>query len=445
MIWAVPADYYSMIDLRRPAGGQPEPAQVHARQQLLHTSFRTLFTAQEQAKIGQQNCQNLVGAVAVPLGVAGPVAVKELRIRQPESAGTASNWSISDQLHFFLPLATTEGALVASLQRGSKAITLAGGATVQVVQQGMTRGPVFRCQSGVAASLFQDWIHAQTATFAAAAQQVSRHLRFLDCQSWVIGPYLFLRCRFDADQAMGMNMVTIATQRAWETLLDRLPAELPAVTVELVALSGNICTDKKTAAVNRLLGRGWWVQAEVTLGEEIIRDVLKTTIPALLEVHQAKNFLGSALAGDAAPNMQIANAAAAVLLATGQDLAHVVDISQGTTTVTTMAGGLYLAVTLPTVPVGVVGGGSWLPDQSAARALIKGEASTQPLTAGELAATVGLAALAGELSGLAALASHQLARAHQQWGRSGGENPKSRGGVAAEIPPAVQGVTTDES
>ena len=230
------------------------------------------------------------------------------------------------------------------------------------------------------------------------------------------GLYVFIRFSFDTDKAMGMNMVTIATQKAWESLSEKLTLEHKDFGVKLLALSGNLCTDKKQAAINTLLGRGWWVQAEVLLSSDVLRTVLKTTAKEFSDVHHAKNLIGSHLAGGAAQNMQIANAAAAILIATGQDAAHVVDVSQGTTIVEHSEQGLYVSVTLPTVPVGVVGGGTWLPTQKTARQLIIKDQEQGP-TAAQLAAAVSVAALAAEVSGVAALSSHDLAKAHRELGR----------------------------
>lgn len=403
-----------------------EAARVHARQQQYVNEdtekfaqlFQHSFTDEELEHLGKKNCQNMIGSVEVPVGIAGPVPVRLMH----EEATT--------EVEYTLPLATTEGALIASIHRGCKAIRKAGGSRAIVQQRGMTRAPIFRCRDGVSALAFLRWVERQQDVFTQTAQEVSTHLTFIGLDGWVQGNLIFLRCRYAPDQAMGMNMVSIALDRAWQVLKEDVVQQLPESEVEMVALSGNLCTDKKTAAINRLLGRGWWVQAEVFLSDLVIEEVLKTSAVHIERVHRGKNLIGSQLAGDAAQNMHIANAAAALLIATGQDPAHTVDVSQGATSVELQEGGLYIAVTLPTVPIGVVGGGTWLPAQNAARRLLlysrsegaltsndgAAERSAMP-TAAQLAGAVGVAALAGEISGLAALASHHLARAHEQLGR----------------------------
>jgi hydroxymethylglutaryl-CoA reductase (NADPH) len=216
-------------------------------------------------------------------------------------------------------------------------------------------------------------------------------------------------------------MISIAIQSIWLQLQDRIKQGLEPslVGIDMVSLSSNVCSDKKAGAINGLLGRGHWVQAEVILPSEVVRDVLKTSIEALVQTHRAKNEVGSALAGSLAQNMQVANVVAAIFAATGQDLAHVVDASQATTIIepisTDSTDQVYISVTLPSLPVGVVGGGSWLSAQSQARQLIGLGDNVQSW---QLAAATGAAVLAGEISGMAALSSNQLACAHQALGRS---------------------------
>lgn len=417
-----PFSDYSFVKFLHDANTLPsEPERITARQEgverlfaknglaagAFSRIFNHHFSDEEVTKLGSRNCQNIIGEVSVPLAVAGPVHVH-----------ARTEKVVLDQ-EVLIPLATTEGALVPSIQRGCKAISQSGGARVLVEQKGMTRAPVFRCKDGHAAQQFLEWMQQQSESFQAAAGQISSHLRFVDMQGWIVGRQVFLRCRYDADQAMGMNMVTLAVQKAWDELGKPLKAVHPECEAELIALSSNVCTDKKQAAINQLLGRGWWAQAEVMIPHQVIPEVLRTTAERIVEAHVAKNLVGSYVAGHAAQNMQIANVAAAVYLATGQDLAHVVDVSQGMTTLEKTDKGLYAAVTLPTVPAGVVGGGSWLPAQTAARQLILGT----PPTAQQLVAVTAVAALAAELSGMAALASHDLARAHSQFGRSQKESP----------------------
>lgn len=181
------------------------------------------------------------------------------------------------------------------------------------------------------------------------------------------------------------------------------------------ALSSNVCTDKKSSYINQLFGRGLSAQAEVFLSDAVITDTLKTTREALLATHQSKNVLGSNLAGSASMQMQFANVVAAFYLATGQDMAHVVEASQGTTIIEPANDGVYVAVHLPDLPLGIVGGGVTLPAQTEVRKLLMN--TTNPVSVVDLAKVLSTGVLAAEISGLAALSNHTLARAHQRLAR----------------------------
>lgn len=344
-------------------------------------------------KINQQNCENLIGEVCLPLGVAGPVKI----------------WSAASAAEFFLPLATTEGALVASVNRGVKAINLAGGAHGLVKSVGMTRAPVFRLPDIEAAAAFRNWLADQKSALIQVTEATSHHLKFLQMQTWQRGNLVFCRFSFDPGQAMGMNMVSVAVQEAWEKVINTYPK------VELIALSSNLCTDKKESAINRLLGRGHQVELAVLLPAQVINQVLKTTAAKIMVVHQAKNLVGSNLAGSLSQNMQLANTLTAMYLATGQDVAQVVAAAtSGSTFVEQRDQDLYVGVSLPNLEIGVVGGGTALPTLAQARQLI----SAQPVTTNQLALAMAAAGLAGEISGLAALANHTLVAAHQRLGRA---------------------------
>ncbi len=336
--------------------------------------------------IGKKNCENFIGSVEVPVGVAGPVTANSKEI--------------------ILPLATTEGALVASIQRGCKAINLAGGAQILTEKKGISRAPVFRCKNGAHAREFVQWLEKNMSALKMHAESTSAHLKYLSHQTWIRGRHVYVRFVFDSDQAMGMNMVTIALQKMWEAM--RFPD------VELIALSSNVCADKKDSVVNRLYGRGFWVQAEVTLSEHIFSEVLHTNADELLAAHYAKNLVGSNVAGSFSQNMQVGNAVAALYLATGQDMAHVTEGSQASTTIERDGSDIYFAVTMPNIVIGVVGGGTWLPSQTETRQLM---ANGQQVTSELLATAVATAALAAEISGMSAVTTNTLAQAHQKLGR----------------------------
>ncbi len=350
-----------------------------------------------------KNCENLVGALQVPMGVVGP-----LRLHGED--GEDRVW---------VPLATTEGALVASANRGCSAVSQAGGAMVRVEDVGMTRAPVFRTGGVRETERFLRWVEEHEERIRSVAEATSEHLRLLDIRPQSMGTTVLLRFRFSTGDAMGMNMVTLACDRVVRDLVE------PCTGVPCVALSGNYCVDKKPAAVNAIEGRGKRVWAEVTLDADLL-DRLHTNATALAEVNYRKNLLGSVAAGSMGFNAHFANIVAAFFIATGQDPAHVVGGSTGVTCIEPRAGGAaYVSVYLPTVQVGVVGGGTELDTQREALELIG--ARCDPARPGRgarrVAEVLGAAVLAGELSLLSALASSDLARAHAHLARDNGVRP----------------------
>lgn len=347
-------------------------------------------------RVVKRNIENMIGAVQVPVGVAGP-----LQINGEYAEGA-----------YWLPLATTEGALVASANRGASAITKAGGADVRVLSDAMTRAPVFAARDVVHAKEVADWAEAHFADLAAAAEKTTSRGKLLSVTPYVVGTSVFLRCAYDTKDAMGMNMATIATAE----IADLVEAETGA---HLVALSGNMDVDKKPAAMNLIEGRGKTVVAGVHLSDELIRTVLKTDAKTLAAVNYRKNLVGSARAGSLGFNAHAANIIAALYLACGQDAAHVVEGSSAITTVEETEGGAYVAVTLPAVQVGTVGGGTGIDTQGACLNLlgVRGGGEPEGTHAKAFAEIIGAGVLAGELSLLGALAANHLARAHKQLGR----------------------------
>ncbi|MEF8819676.1 MAG: hydroxymethylglutaryl-CoA reductase (NADPH) [Haloferacaceae archaeon] len=348
------------------------------------------------AAAADNNVENMVGAIQVPLGVAGPLPV----------AGEGG------EREAYLPVATTEGALVASINRGCAALRAAGGATARVTKSGMTRAPVFRVADVAEAEATVAWVRDNETRLREAAESTTSHGELLDVTPYVVGDSVFLRFRYDTKDAMGMNMATIATEAACEVVETE-------TTAELVALSGNLCTDKKPAAVNAVEGRGRSVTADAVLPTEVVEERLDTTAAAMAELNRRKNFVGSAKAASLGFNAHAANVVAGVFLATGQDEAQVVEAANAITTVEPREAGLYVSVSLASLEVGTVGGGTGLPTQGEALSLLglRGGGDPPGANADALAETIAAGVLAGELSLLAALSSRHLASAHASLGR----------------------------
>lgn len=345
--------------------------------------------------------ENMIGAAQVPMGVAGPV---------PVDGGAAEG-------DYYLPLATTEGALLASVNRGLSTIRSVGGATARVTKNGMTRAPVFRVDGVAEASETIEWVADNVDRLREAAESTTSHGELLDVEPYVVGDSVYLRFAYDTKDAMGMNMATIATGEACELV----EAETPA---SLVALSGNLCSDKKPAAINAVEGRGRSVTADVLVPGDVVEERLHTTPEAIAEANTRKNLTGSAKAGSLGFNAHAANVVAAAFLATGQDEAQVVEAANAITTMDARTNedgttDLYASVSLASLEVGTVGGGTKLPTQAEALEILglRGGGDPAGSNADALAEVIAVGALAGELSLLAALSSRHLASAHEDLGR----------------------------
>ena len=358
----------------------------------LSTSGEYAFDAAD----AENAIENMVGATQVPLGIVGPIEL--------------DGWAAAEEA--WLPLATTEGALLASVNRGVSATRRAGGATARVLKSKMTRAPVFKVADVAEAGEVVSWVREHEARLREAAESTTSHGELRDVTPYVVGDNVFLRFGYDTKDAMGMNMATIATQEACEVV----EAETPA---SLVALSGNLCTDKKPAAINAVEGRGRTVSADVEIPREVVESVFKTTPEAMVEANTRKNLVGSAKAGSLGFNAQAANVVAAAFLALGQDIAQVVEGSNAITTMDERDGSLYASITLASLEVGTVGGGTKLPTQAEALDVVgvRGGGDPAGSNADALAEIIAVAALGGELSLVGALSASHLASAHEELGR----------------------------
>ena len=350
------------------------------------------YTIPEEYAV-KHNIENMIGCIQIPAGVAGPLAVKG------EYARGA----------FYIPLATTEGALAASVNRGCSAVSKAGGADARVFSDGMSRAPVFAADNISHAADAASWIENNLPLLKEAAEKTTSHGKLKSAAVYTAGCSVYVRMVFDTGLSMGMNMATIAAEAAAKVISENTG-------LRLVASSGNLCCDKKPAAVNLIEGRGKTVSAGVFLTDEILKSVLKTDAESLFEVHMRKNMEGSARAGAFGFNAHAANIIAAVFIAAGQDPAHVVEGSSCITTAELREGGLYVAVTLPSLQIGVLGGGTVLPCQHECITML-GCADGNENSAKKFAEIIASAVLAGEISLLSALAAGTLGSSHKKLAR----------------------------
>lgn len=365
-----------------------EKRREYLSQQLKKSLNYIAISSFAEDQVEGKNIENFIGATHIPLGVAGPLIV--------------------DGQEYFLPLATTEGALVASISRGAKAITLSGGTVTLVHNVGMTRGPVFQTSGLKKSQELVDWVLAHWSELAQTAESTSHHLKMTHYESKIVGRKVFLRFFFDTDQAMGMNMATIATQAI-------VPLIASATGAQCLSVAGNFDSDKKPSWQHLLNGRGKQAHAEVVIPRSVVEEVLKTTPEKIAQLVTDKLYVGSAMVGSLGYNAHFANVIAAFFLACGQDPGHIVEGSLGITTAeVTDSGDLYFSVYLPSLLVGVVGGGTHLPTQQECLQLL---GVTEPADVLKFASIVASGVLAGEVSLLASLSQGTLAQAHQKLAR----------------------------
>lgn len=365
----------------------------------LDTLFDLPYKNYDYSKVLGSCCENVIGYVPVPLGIAGPLLV--------------------DGELYHIPMATTEGCLVASTNRGSRALSKCG-VTSRVVADGMTRGPVVRFPNIVRASEAMAWMQ-DPENFKEMKENfdlTSRFARLTKIHIRIAGRHLFIRFVATTGDAMGMNMLSKGTEKSLNTVKEHFSD------MEILSLSGNFCTDKKPAAVNWIQGRGKSVVCEAVVPADIVTNVLKTSVHALVDVNISKNMIGSAIAGSVGGfNAHAANIVTAIFIATGQDPAQNVGSSNCMTLMEPWGADgsdLYVSCTMPSIEIGTIGGGTGLPAQGACLAMlgVQGAHTDQPgENASRLARIICATVLAGELSLMAALTAGHLVKSHLRHNR----------------------------
>jgi hydroxymethylglutaryl-CoA reductase (NADPH) len=382
-----------------PGGSQVDEATLAQRWRLLsgpQETRETLLDPQTlaQKEAYQHNIENFIGTVKVPVGLAGPLRVNGLFA----------------QGDFYVPLATTEAALVASYSRGAQLISAAGGCTAMVLSESVSRAPGFAFADLIEAGRFVVWITSQMDEFKRQAAATTRYGQLVDLQIAIEGNHVYLNFEFLTGDAAGQNMVTIATQ----TICDYIKSNSP-VQPHYFFVEANLSGDKKASAQSFLSVRGKKVSAEVLLPAGLVQERLHTT-PQRMADYWRMSAVGGVLSGIMGMQGHYANGLAALYLACGQDVAGVAESAVGVTRFElTAAGDLYAAVTLPNLIVGTVGGGTGLPSQRACLEILGLAGPTKAQALAELCAAL---CLAGELSIAGAMCSGDFARAHQMLARS---------------------------
>ena len=348
------------------------------------------------AAVLKGNIENFTGVVAVPLGFAGPLAV-----RGEHASGD-----------FYVPMATTEGTLLASYGRGMRVTRAAGGITTTVVGDAMQRAPVFGFASAREATAFAAWIEAHHTEIAGVAESTTRTGKLLSIEHYLAARFTFLRFNYSTGDAAGQNLCSKATDAACTWIRDRYAAISPILSF---TLSSNMDTDKKASYINTLHTRGKRVIAEITIPDALMREHLHVSA-ALFFNSRLRSTLGAWMAGSTNNGSHAANAIAAIFIATGQDPANVAESHVAVVYADlTEAGDLYYAITLPSLIVATYGGGTGLPSQRESLETLDCYGTGKARKFAEIvAATV----LCGELSLGAAVIAGEWVDAHERLGRN---------------------------
>ena len=374
-----------------------QPGAVDARRAFIQTELGVEMDHVGRHSIDPQttrgNIEHFIGAAQVPIGVAGP-----LLIRGEHACG-----------EFYVPLATTEGTLVASYNRGMRMLYEAGGVRTTVVDDRMQRAPVFVLESAREARDFGAWLADNFDAIKAVAETTTRSGRLQDVEQYAAGRQLYTRFDYTTGDAAGQNMTGKATRRACQWIVDRYPG------IERYLLEGSFATDKKTSQVNMLRTRGKRVIAEAVVPDELLRRIMRISSAELFSARQLSN-LGGFMAGVNNNGAHSANAIAAMFIATGQDAANVAESSAAYIHAERRDNGdYYYSVTIPALIVATYGGGTGLPTQRECLELLGCYGAGKVLKLAEIvAATV----LCGELSLGSAVVTDEWVDAHDHLGRN---------------------------
>ncbi|SOD82375.1 hydroxymethylglutaryl-CoA reductase [Spirosoma fluviale] len=380
------------VVIPRSTSDDTSPDAVRQRQEFLGQYTQTrpqhLTNYSFDPAVIRGNCEQFVGVAQVPIGLAGP-----LRINGEHASGD-----------FLIPLATTEGTLVASYNRGMKLLNQCGGVTCTVIDEGMQRAPVFVMHDARAARDLARWVAAHEPHLRAEAEATSRFARLQYITPYQTGRTLFLRFGFTTGDAAGQNMVTKATLAACTYLLQEVKD------VAHFYLEANLATDKKPSFINTLQTRGKRVTAEVTIPKDLLVRELQVE-PEQLDRHARLGTLGAFMSGTNNNGLHSVNGLAALFIATGQDVACLAESSAAIATSEILPNGdFYGSITLPSLIVGTVGGGTSLPTQQECLSILGCSGSGKVYKFAEIVAGV---VAAGELSLAAAISSLDWVSSHE--------------------------------
>ena len=352
-----------------------------------------LFKPSFDPRLIDGNIENFIGVAQVPIGLAGPVKVN----------GEYANGE------FVIPMATTEGTLVASYNRGMKVLNLSGGVTATVSDDRMQRAPVFIFDSAREARDFRGWVGENMDEIRRAAEATSSVAKLLDIDIFLSNKFAYLRFNYATGDAAGQNMVGRATFAACSWMLDNID------TVRSFFLESNLATDKKHSQINIMRTRGKRVTAEAVIPRDILVQHMRVE-PRSLNYHANVSNVGAFISGANNNGAHSPNGITAMFIATGQDVANVAESCSGIIyTELTPDEDLYISITIPSLIVATYGGGVGLPTQRECLEMLgcwgKGKVR-------KLAEIIGAVSLAGEISLASAISSMDWVSSHEKYGRN---------------------------
>ena len=345
-------------------------------------------------KVLQGNIENFIGVAQVPIGLAGPLKV-------------LGEYAKGD---FYIPMATTEGTLVASYNRGMKLLSEAGGVTCTIMDDAMQRAPLFVFENARFSKNFGQWIDDNFTQIKAKAEETTKSGKLTDIEQYTVGKLHWLRFNFTTGDAAGQNMVTKATHRACHWMLENDIEGL-----EHFSMAANMDTDKKHSHLNTLQTRGKRVVAEATIPKELIEKIMHTTAETLFKQRQLSN-VGAILSNSSNNGAHSANGLTAMFIATGQDVANIAESSAAITYSEVKANGdYYISITIPSLIIATYGGGTALPTQRECLEILGCFGSDKVYKLAEIMAGV---VLAGELSLASAIVANEWVSSHESLGRN---------------------------
>lgn len=344
------------------------------------------------------NIENLIGFCQMPVGLIGPLRINGLHAKND----------------FYIPLATTEGALVASYNRGAKVLSLCGGVSAMCLTESVSRAPAFNFQTLIEVGQFLSWFYQNIEELTKEVSTRTKYGKLIDVKTTVNGSSVFLIFEFTTGDAAGQNMVTVATEAVCQKILSDSPIKPQSWYIE-----GNLSGDKKASMLSFLGTRGKKVVAQAIVFRAVIEKYLHTTPEAMAHYYRT-SVLGGIQSGSIGVQGHFANALAALFISCGQDAACVSEASIGITNMeVTKDGDLNVTVSLPNLTVGTIGGGTHLPTARECLEMMDcyGEGKAQKFA--EICAAT---TMAGEVSIIAALTSGEFAAAHATYRHNAQDN-----------------------